>query len=314
MSRPVLVTGAAGFAGSHLLQQLEHQRVPVVAWGRGPVPASRSALQWMRVDLLDRSAVTQALADVKPQAVYHLAGSAHVAQSWRDIHGTFEGNVLATHHLFEGLRRLTDKPRVLVACSGHVYAPQPRPIREDDEVKPASPYATSKLAAEMLAGQAWREDGIPVIIARAFNHIGPRQNPSFVAPSIARQIALIEAGRLEPVLTMGNLEAKRDLTDVRDTVLAYAALLNRGEPGQPYNVCSGRGIAVGELVHAFVTRARKQVRIEQDPARFRPNDPPLLVGDRGRITAETGWAPRIPFEQTVDDLLHYWRAQVQTVA
>ena len=200
--------------------------------GAGPCCPRRAArLQWMRVDLLDRSAVAQALEDVNPQAVYHLAGSAHVAQSWRDIHGTFEGNVLATHHLFEGLRRLTDKPRVLVACSGHVYAPQPRPIREDDEVKPASPYATSKLAAEMLAEQAWREDGIPVIIARAFNHIGPRQDPSFVAPSIARQIALIEAGRLEPVLTMGNLEAKRDLTDVRDTVLAYAALLNRGEPG-----------------------------------------------------------------------------------
>jgi GDP-4-dehydro-6-deoxy-D-mannose reductase len=314
MARPVLVTGAAGFAGSHLLDQLEHDRVSVVAWGRGSVPASRNALRWMRVDLLDRPAVAQALEEVNPQAVYHLAGSAHVAQSWRDIHGTFEGNVLATHHLLEGLRRLTEKPRVLVACSGHVYAPQPRPIREDDEVKPASPYATSKLAAEMLAEQAWREDRIPVIIARAFNHIGPRQNPSFVAPSIARQIALIEAGRLEPVLAMGNLEAKRDLTDVRDTVLAYAALVNHGEPGQLYNVCSGRAVAVGELVHAFVTRARKQVRIEQDPARFRPHDPPLLVGDRGRITAKTGWIPRIPFEQTVEDLLHYWRAQVQTVA
>jgi GDP-4-dehydro-6-deoxy-D-mannose reductase len=314
MSRPVLVTGAAGFAGSHLLDQLEHDRVPVVAWSRGPLPASRGALHWMRINLLDRSAVAQALEDVNPLGVYHLAGSAHVAQSWRDIQGTFEGNVLAMHHLFEGLRRLTDKPRVLVACSGHVYAPQPRPLREDDEVKPASPYATSKLAAEMLAERAWRDDGIPVIIARAFNHIGPRQDPSFVAPSIARQIALIEAGRLEPVLTVGNLEPKRDLTDVRDTVLAYAALLSRGEPGQRYNVCSGRAIGVGELVHALVTRARTHVRIEQDPARFRPNDPPLLVGDRSRITAETGWAPRIPFEQTVDDLLHYWRAQIQTVA
>jgi GDP-4-dehydro-6-deoxy-D-mannose reductase len=165
----------------------------------------------------------------------------------------------------------------------------------------------------MLATRAWRDDGIPVIVARAFNHIGPRQAPSFVAPSIARQIALIEAGRLEPVLTLGNLEPKRDLTDVRDTVLAYAALLDRASPGQPYNVCSGRGIAVSELVEALVSRARTHVRVEQDPARFRAHDPPLLVGDRRRITADTGWTPRIPFEQTVDDLLHYWRAHIQTV-
>ena len=135
-----------------------------------------------------------------------------------------------------------------------------------------------------------------------------------MAPSIARQIALIEAGRMEPVLTLGNLEPKRDLTDVRDTVRAYTALLDSGVPGQPYNVCSGRGIAVGQLVDALVTRARTHVRIEQDPARFRANDPPLLVGDRGRITAETGWTPRIPFEQTIDDLLHYWRTHIQTVA
>lgn len=314
MPRPVLVTGAAGFAGSHLLEQLERDRVPVVAWTRGPLPAAPNGVQWMRIDLLDRSAVARALAEVSPAAVYHLAGSAHVAQSWRDTRGTFEGNVLATHHLFEGLRRLADKPRVLVACSAHVYAPQPRPIREDDELRPASPYATSKLAVEMLAARVWREDGIPAIIARAFNHIGPRQDPSFVAASIARQIALIEAGRLEPVLTMGNLEPKRDLMDVRDTVRAYAALLDRGEPGQPYNVSSGHGIAVGELVHALITRARREVRIEQDPTRFRPNDPPLLVGDHSRLTAATGWTPRIPFDQTADDLLEYWRTHVDAVS
>jgi GDP-4-dehydro-6-deoxy-D-mannose reductase len=314
MSRPVLVTGAAGFAGSHLLEQLDRDRVPVVAWTRGSMPPFANGVRWMRVDLLDRSTVARALADVAPRAVYHLAGSAHVAESWRDTRGTFEGNVLATHHLFEGLRGLDDKPRVLVACSAHVYAPQPRPIREDDEVRPASPYATSKLAVEMLAQRVWEEDGIPAIIARAFNHIGPRQNPSFVAASIARQIALIEAGRLAPVLAMGNLEPKRDLMDVRDTVLAYAALLDRGEPGQPYNVCSGHGIGVGELVHALIARARSNVRIEQDPARFRLNDPPLLVGDHSRLTAATGWAPHIPFDQTVDDLLEYWRTHVHAVS
>ncbi len=314
MTGPILVTGAAGFAGGHLLDLLQSDSVPIVGWRRPVGPPSRPlpGVEWMDVELLDRESVADAVSRIRPSAIYHLAGAAHVGQSWQHTRETYEANVRATSHLFDAVRALRDWPRVLVPSSAHIYAPQPRPIREDDELRPGSPYAVSKLATEMLAEYEWRADHLPVIIARSFNHVGPRQDPSFVAPSIARQIALIEHGRLEPVLTMGNLEPKRDLTDVRDTVRAYAAMMARARPGLPYNVCSARGISVGDLVQAFITQARCDVRVVQDPSRFRPNDPMLLVGDHTRLTTDTDWTPKIPLEHTVSDLLNYWRDRVKT--
>jgi GDP-4-dehydro-6-deoxy-D-mannose reductase len=312
MNGSVLVTGAAGFVGGHLLDLLNEIGTPVVAWRRpgGRTPDTAANVQWLDVDLLDRSAVASALAQAQPCVVYHLSGSAHVAESWQHIRETYEGNVLATHHLFEGLRTHRLKPRVLVACSAHVYAPQARPLREDDQLKPASPYATSKLATELLAARVCEEDGLPTVIVRAFSHIGPRQKPSYLTSSVARQIALIERGDVEQVLRVGNLEPMRDLTDVRDTVRAYVALIERGRPGVRYNVASGRAIVLRDLVEAFVARSRRQVRIVQDESRFRPNDIAFLVGDHSRLTSDTGWQPEIPFEQTIDDLLEYWRAYV----
>ena len=202
--------------------------------------------------------------------------------------------------------------RVLVTGSAAIYAPLDRVITEDDPVLPSSPYATSKLAQEMLARRAWEDDGLPTLLARSFNHVGPRQPPSFVASSIARQIALIEAGRIEPVLTMGNLEPRRDIMDVRDTVRAYRALMQSGRPGVPYNVCSGTAIAIRDLVDRFRARAMVPIAVEQDPTRLRPNDVPLLVGDLTRLRTDTGWTPRIDIEQTVDDLLTYWRGVILT--
>jgi GDP-4-dehydro-6-deoxy-D-mannose reductase len=162
----------------------------------------------------------------------------------------------------------------------------------------------------MLGVRAWEEDGIPTILARAFNHVGPRQAPSYVASGIARQIASIEAGTMEPVLTMGNLEPQRDIMDVRDTVRAYREMMRAAKPGVPYNVCSGRAVAIRELVEMFRSRSRVLVRMETDVTRFRPKDVPLLLGDHGKLTTDTGWTPQISLEQTVDDLLTYWRQSI----
>jgi GDP-4-dehydro-6-deoxy-D-mannose reductase len=310
---PVLVTGAAGFVGGHLLDLLLGTGVHVVGWRRPSADRSneRPGVTWMDVELLDRHAVERAIAEVKPSTVFHLAGSAHVAESWKYVRETYEGNVLAAHNLFEGLRSRRLAPRVLVTCTSHVYAPQPRPIREDDELRPASPYATSKLATEMLAQAAFRSDRLPVVIARAFNHIGPGQDPSYVAPGVARQVALIEAGKTEPVLKLGNLEPMRDLMDVRDTVRAYVWMIDRCAPAEPFNVATGRGISVGELVDMFKLRSTRALEIVQDPSRMRRNDVPMLIGDRSLLTSATGWTPEIPLDRTIDDLLDYWRAKVR---
>jgi GDP-4-dehydro-6-deoxy-D-mannose reductase len=329
LSGAILVTGAAGFAGRHLLDLLTQSAGTVVAWRRGEKTslsqgdAGRDAsvrephadnVHWDSVELLDRAAVQRAIARVQPVAVYHLAGSAHVAQSWQNTLHTYQGNVLAMQHLLVALREARLQPRVLAACSGTIYAPQDRPIDETDPLAPASPYATSKLAQEMLARRAWEDDGIPMLIARSFNHIGPGQDPSYVTAGIARQIARIEAGMQSPQLTLGNLEPLRDLTDVRDTVRAYDAMMTNATPGLPYNVCSGRPLSIGAVVDTFIARAKVPIRVVQDPALFRPNDTPMMVGNPARLTRDTGWRPQVPFDDSVDALLGYWRDRIRSGA
>jgi GDP-4-dehydro-6-deoxy-D-mannose reductase len=311
MPAPILVTGAAGFVGSHLLELLTPDGTGIVAWQRpGTEPLiAVNGVRWDTVEMHDRDEVRAAIDRARPSAVYHLAGVPHVGDSWGHTRETFAGNVLASHHLFEALRRAGLAPRVLVTSSATVYTPADRALREDDPVCPNNPYGTSKLAQEMVALRAWQDDGIPGLIARAFNHVGPRQAPSFLAPSVARQVAAIEAGRLEPVLKVGNIEPQRDIMDVRDTVRAYRAMMQSAHPGEIYNVCSGRPVPVKVLINLFVRQAKVPIRIEQDPARFRPNDTPLLLGDMSRLHRDTGWTPQIPLEQTVDDLLAYWRSQ-----
>lgn len=306
----VLVTGAAGFVGSHLLPLLS-SRQEVVAWSRSAPSAELGELaDWRQVDLLDRAGVRNAILEQPPSAVYHLAGVAHVAESFDDILQTLAGNVLATHYLFDALRRANASCRVLVPGSATVYAPSDRPIAEDGAIAPASPYALSKLAQEQLSLRAMREDGVEVIVTRSFNHTGPRQTPAFVAPSMARQIALVERGTAEPTIRVGNLDARRDLTDVRDVVRAYEALMTSGVPGTIYNVASGQGRTIGSLLDALISRARVPVRVETDPGRLRAQDTPALVGDATRLCDATGWRPAISFDRMLDDLLEYWRSQV----
>lgn len=308
MSNVVLVTGAGGFAGSHLVEHLRAS--PTHRRGEGGSPSDR-VVAWTRqiVDLLDRDRVRAAIRELRPAQIYHCAGVPHVAESWRDTAQPLEGNVLATEHLFDALRSEGIRCRVLVPGSATVYAPSPEPISETDPIAPASPYAISKLAQEQLALRAIQEDGLDVVLTRSFNHTGPRQTPAFVAPSMARQIALIERGQLEPVIKVGNLDAQRDVTDVRDVARAYAALMQSGKTGVVYNVASGVARSIRSILEALVSRSKIPVRIEVDQTRMRPNDVPVVVGNHSRLTESTGWHPQVSFDQMLDDLLSYWRGQ-----
>lgn len=312
ISRPtILVTGAAGFAGSHLLDLLAGEDARVVALRKPGIGAETAAaypaIAWLEIDLLDRGAMRRVVGEFAPAVVYHLAGAPHVAQSWSAATETLAVNVMGTHGLFEALRLEGVPSRVVVPSSAYVYRPADRALAENDPIEATNPYAVSKVATEIAVTRAARVDGIHAVVARSFNHIGPRQDPSFFASGVARQVALIEAGRLDPVIRVGNLESRRDLTDVRDTVRAYRALAERGAPGCAYNVCSGQAYRMRDLLDAVVALARVAVTIQPDPDRFRPNDTPLLLGDRSRITEATGWEPRVPIDQTLRDLLDYWR-------
>jgi GDP-4-dehydro-6-deoxy-D-mannose reductase len=310
MPRTVLVTGAAGFAGSHLIELLAKDDVRVTAWHRpgGSTPRKVAGVAWHAVDLLDRAAVSAALGQLRPDVVYHCAGAPHVGHSWHTTLSTFSANVCGTHHVIEGLRDSGHPARVVVTSSALVYGTSDRPLREDDVIRPCSPYAVSKLAQELVAVDGNHD--LRVSIARAFNHFGPRQSPDFVASGFARRIAEIEAGRGEPSLGVGNLEARRDLTDVRDTVRAYHGIAERGRQGRIYNVCSGRAILIRDLLDMLLARARVPIPVQIDSNRYRPSDQPIVVGDSQRIRDEIGWTPQVPLEQTLDDLIDFWRGAI----
>ena len=305
----ILVTGAAGFAGSHVVQTLAGAG-NVIGWMRATPPPDEIAplATWQQVDLLDREAVRAAIYRAQPDAVYHCAGAPNVAYSWRDTVSPLSNNVLGTHILLDALRRAGSRCRVVIPGSATVYAPSTSPLTEESPVAPVNPYALSKLAQEQLGMISSLEDGIEVIITRSFNHTGPRQSAAFAAPNMARQIALIEAGAAEPMIKVGNLDAQRDMTDVRDMARAYAGLMEKGTPSTIYNVASGVARSMKSILEALVARARVTVRIETDPALLRPSDTPVLLGDASRLRTATGWEPQIPFERTLDDLLTYWRA------
>jgi len=309
MSQPVLVTGASGFAGSHLVERLTASGVEVVAWRHrrlATVAGHDSRVTWTEVEIDDPRAVGRAIADARPSRIVHCAGAAHVGRSWDHTQATLAANVRGTHHLLEALRVARVEARLVIPSSAMVYRTSVRALTEDDPLVPASPYGISKLAQEMLALRA-AADGLSVVVARAFNHVGPRQDPSFAASSFARQIAQIEMGRRTPEIVVGNLDSRRDLTDVRDTVRAYHLMLSSGTAGSVYNVCSGDAVVIRDLLDRMIARARVRVEVRVDPALYRPNDIPVVVGDPTRARRELGWTPTIPLEQTIDDLLDYWR-------
>jgi GDP-4-dehydro-6-deoxy-D-mannose reductase len=316
MPHKTLVTGATGFAGSHLLDRLSG-RSKLAAWQR-PGGRARPAtvdVEWKPVDLLDREAVTRAIAKTKPSRIYHLAGAPQIDTSWTSVVPHLEANVLGTHYLLDAVRRAGRPCRVLVVTSAQVYqAGGHEPLTEDSPLLPANPYGLSKLAEDELALRAHADDGLDVVVARPFNHAGPRQSPAFAISSFARQIALAEAGRVAPEIEVGNLDARRDISDVRDVVEAYEHLMETATAGRPYNVASGRAHRVGDLLDQLIKVARTPVRVLVDEARMRPNDVPVLVGDATRARTEVAWRPHIPIEQTLVDTLDWWRAELLKTA
>jgi GDP-4-dehydro-6-deoxy-D-mannose reductase len=295
-----LVTGAAGFVGRHLVAHLEAEGDDVVGIDRD-----------RGIDLLDPPALTAALIDARPEAVYHLGGWSDVGASWSEPRATFRVNAEGTLNLLEACRA-AGAPRVLVVSSADVYGKvslRELPLTEDSPFRPVTPYAASKIAADELGLQAWLGHGLEVLRARAFNHLGPGQTNRFVCPAIAERIARNEIEGRE-VVTVGNLTPRRDFTDVRDVVRAYRCLILDGEPGEAYNVCSGSDIAISDLADRLVAMAARPMRLEGDQNLQRPVDVPVLRGDFTTLHKATGWNPRIELDATLADVLDEWRTLV----
>lgn len=297
----VYVTGAGGFVGSRLIPALE-------AAGHEVSSADRE------VDVTSRRAVADAFRASRPDAVIHLAALSSVAQSMQDPGSAWRVNYLGTRAVLQALAEAAPKARLLAIGSADQYSPagpDSKPFDESTPLRPRSPYARSKAAAEQLARLAAR-DGLDVVCVRAFNHTGPGQTDTFVVPDFAHQVAAIAAGRREPLMRVGNLESVRDFLDVRDVVAAYLLLLDRDVPADVYNVASGSGQRIADILSGLCERAGVEPTIETDPARHRPTD--WLVGDASRLEAATGWRPAHAFETTLGEVLHDWRSRVAAEA
>jgi len=342
----VLITGITGFAGSHLAEHIlsEHPDVSLygtyrwrsrmenleelgrrglidVVEGRYTADAAlrddgrrRGRLVLLHTELTDAGSVEKLIASVQPERIFHLAAQSFVQSSFDEPSATIVTNVTAQLNVLEAVRRHDAETRIHIAGSSEEYGlvhPDEVPMKETNPLRPLSPYAVSKVTQDKLAWQYFKSYGLHVVVTRGFNHTGPRRGLIFVTSTFARQLAEIEAGKREPVLHVGDLTSKRDWTDVRDMVRAYWIALEKAEPGESYNVGSGRTWSVREMLDILLANTTVKVRVQEDPARLRPSDVPILWADTSKFRAATGWEPRIPFEQTLRDLLDYWRDRVR---
>ncbi len=316
----ILITGITGFAGSHLAEYIlaRHPDVKVhgiVRWRsrmENIVPIQQK-LELYEADLKDMVSLQICLAHIKPDRIFHLAAQSFVPTSWKCPAETFAINAIGQVNLFEAVRSLKLSPRIQIAGSSEEYGQvfeSEVPMKETNPLRPLSPYAVSKVAQDLLGFQYFRSYGMHIVRTRGFNHTGPRRGEVFVTSSFAKQIAEIEKGKRDPVIRVGNLEAKRDFTDVRDMVEAYWLSLEKGEAGEAYNLGSGVARTVREVLDTLLSMSKVKVRIEVEEARLRPSDVPILLADPSKFVRLTGWQPRIPFKQTLGDLLDYWRERV----
>lgn len=308
----VFITGGTGFAGSHLVDQQLDAGNEVFALVHGASSHQQlphhPKIHPISGNLLDVQFLKEAIRAAQPEVIYHLAGQASPAISWEDPAQTMAVNTGGTANILQAAVA-GGRPRVIVVTSAEIYdqvTSKMLPLTEETEARPRHPYGVSKLAAGQLADVYWQRYALPVIEARPFNHIGPRQLTGFVVPDFASQIAAIKLGLQDAVMSVGNLDSQRDFTDVRDVARAYAALAETGKPGRVYFICSGRPVSIRYLLETLSNLAGVEPRFNYDPARLRPSDTPVLYGSHDRITADTGWRPLIDIRQSLSDALDDW--------
>lgn len=316
----VLITGITGFAGSHLADYILENHPDVEVYGivrwrsrMDNILHIQDKIKLFEADLKDMVSLRKCLGDIRPDRIFHLAAQSFVLTSWLCPAETFAINSIGQINLFETVRSLNLDPRIQIAGSseeyGHVNSDE-IPMKETNPLRPLSPYAVSKVAQDLLGYQYYKSYGLKVVITRGFNHTGPRRGEVFICSNFARQIAAIEKGKKDRVIHVGNLEAKRDFTDVRDVVRAYWLSLEKCKPGEAYNIGRGETISMKEVLDKLLSLSEVNVDIKVDPERLRPSDVPILLSDSSKFRAETGWEPIIPFDQTLEDLLNYWRERV----
>ncbi len=313
-----LITGVGGFAGQHLASWLLARGEVVSGVARGevrwhvPDVAGAERFELLAADLVSQDAATMAVEAAAPDRVYHLAARSSVGESFTDPIGTLTHNTSCLVNVLEAVRSVAPKARVLVVSSSEVYGRTigEAPIDERAELRPESPYAVSKAATDLFAYEYHAAYGLDLVRVRPFAHIGPGQSERFAASSFARQIAEIERGMRPPMIAVGNLDARRDFTDVRDMVRAYELAVLKGETGAVYNIGRGSAVSIGGLLETLLSRCNIPIEVKEDPNRLRPVDAPLQVCDARRFRERTNWEVRIPLDETLNDILGYWRARV----
>jgi len=315
-----LITGITGFAGSHLADYLLADQPEVEVFGTRRWRSRTENIEHLgervnliECDLNDAAAVTSTLSSVRPDMIFHLAAQSFVPTSWKAPAETLSTNIISQTNLFESMRALELDCKIQIAGSSEEYGlvlPDEVPITEDNPLRPLSPYAVSKVGQDLLAYQYFKSYGMKTIRTRGFNHTGPRRGEVFVTSNFAKQIASIEAGIQKPVIRVGNLDSQRDFTDVRDTVRAYWLAVQKGRPGEVYNIATGKAITIRELLERLLALSDADVELQVDPDRLRPSDVEILLGDYSKLEADTGWRPEIPLQKTLQDTLDFWRGKV----